>query len=296
MLDTLLVCPVCQGALPLDTIRAREEGACKNCGRHFSYGERTFDLIPHPPPHQGVRRKWETWQQLQENGLAFYTEDPAHNLSVGDRADVAAFAAFSRPRGRVLDIGCGPQPLPAYWTSPEGGELIGIDPLPGAADREFHFVQGIGEYLPLPEGDFDQVLLASSLDHALNPRRVLQEARRVLEPGGRLAVWFFFDTEAGKETAAERRKRRLAIARISVRQLKKALHLLLRGDVKRLRARVENCLPARSSVAALAANEPQAAEGLAVPVGAVDSFHFAYCRRQQVLRWLAQVGSRVTDL
>lgn len=292
MCDALLACPVCHGDLPLAEIRRCGAGICRQCGRRFTYGERTFNLIPYPPPHRGVRRKWETWQQLQENGLVSYTEDPANNLSVPGRQDVAAFAAFCRPAGLVLDIGCGPQSLPAYWTSPEDGELIGIDPLPGVGDREFHFIQGIGEYLPFRSGSFDQILLASALDHALSPRGVLREAKRVLKQTGRLSLWVF-DVQAGERTAGERRQRRRAAARLRIRKLAAGLRLLVRGDLAGIRARMETISAARKASAA-APDVPAYVSTLHVPKGAVDLFHFHYYRRRQVLRWLGRAGFAVS--
>jgi SAM-dependent methyltransferase len=49
-------------------------------------------------------------------------------------------------------------------------------------------VRGVGEKLPFADRSFDGVFLCETLDHALDPARVLREARRVLVPGGVLAV------------------------------------------------------------------------------------------------------------
>jgi ubiquinone/menaquinone biosynthesis C-methylase UbiE len=42
--------------------------------------------------------------------------------------------------------------------------------------------------LPLPDNDFDLVLCAETLEHVRDVQLLLSEARRVLRPGGRLAV------------------------------------------------------------------------------------------------------------
>jgi SAM-dependent methyltransferase len=42
--------------------------------------------------------------------------------------------------------------------------------------------------LPLGDGEFDLVLLADTLEHVRDVQLLLSEARRVLRPGGRLAV------------------------------------------------------------------------------------------------------------
>ena len=50
------------------------------------------------------------------------------------------------------------------------------------------FVRGIGESLPLRSGRVDAVLLLACLNHVLDPARVIEEAWRVLRPGGRLLI------------------------------------------------------------------------------------------------------------
>lgn len=169
----ILVCPVCHEPLA--------GAGCASCGRTFKPG----DYTPNPPPDPDVRSRWGLWETLQSNGAQVYGDDPAGNLSVGERADAHAFRDFSRLTGRVLDVGCGPQALPSYAG---GQQFVGIDPLAGGA-RDFYFVQGIAEYLPFRDGSFDRVLFATSLDHLLSPQRAISEARRVLAPDGRVCVW-----------------------------------------------------------------------------------------------------------
>jgi SAM-dependent methyltransferase len=173
MLAEILGCPVCHAPLP--------DARCTACGRSYPDGNYT----PVPPPDRDVQSKWVLWEQLQANGAEVYDGDPAGNLSVGDRQDARAFAEFARLKGRVLDVGCGPQGLPSYSG---GDQFVGIDPLRGGR-REFVFVQGIAEYLPFRDGVFDRVLFATSLDHMLSPQRALAESRRVLKPDGLVCVW-----------------------------------------------------------------------------------------------------------
>jgi ubiquinone/menaquinone biosynthesis C-methylase UbiE len=49
-------------------------------------------------------------------------------------------------------------------------------------------VQGVGEVLPFTDASFDVLLLMGTLDHARNPGEVLEQAARVLRPGGVLGV------------------------------------------------------------------------------------------------------------
>jgi SAM-dependent methyltransferase len=58
---------------------------------------------------------------------------------------------------------------------------------PGAP-RGFGCAQGVGEMLPFADGCFDCVLLSEVIEHLEAPDRTIQEAVRVLRPGGRLLV------------------------------------------------------------------------------------------------------------
>ena len=49
-----------------------------------------------------------------------------------------------------------------------------------------HNVVGDMEALPFADGEFDAVMFVAALHHVPDPSRALQEARRVLRPGGRL--------------------------------------------------------------------------------------------------------------
>jgi SAM-dependent methyltransferase len=173
MLAEILGCAVCHA--PLDGDR------CTGCGRRYPGKHYT----PVPPPDGDVRSKWGVWEQLQANGAEVYEGDPGGNLSVGERGDARAFADFADLTGWVLDVGCGPQPLPSYAG---GDRFVGIDPLAGA-HRDFAFVHGIAEYLPFRDGVFERVLFATSLDHMLSPQRAISEARRVLKHEGLVCVW-----------------------------------------------------------------------------------------------------------
>lgn len=136
--------------------------------------------------------KWKAWNQLQDNGVVAYENNPTSNLGIGPRQDFISFGEFCDYRGLILDIGVGPQELPThfeYVKSSHPYKIIGIDPLVGTQPRKFPFVLGLGEYLPFKDGLFDRVLYATSLDHFINPVETLLEAKRVLKNDGIICIW-----------------------------------------------------------------------------------------------------------
>jgi len=94
--------------------------------------------------------------------------------------------------GRVLDVGCGPGwLLHAFrqrgWDA-QGTELS--DPAATHARRVLGLpvATGASERLGFPDQHFDAVTLWHVLEHVADPRGVLAEVHRVLQPGGVLLV------------------------------------------------------------------------------------------------------------
>ena len=90
---------------------------------------------------------------------------------------------------RVLDLGCGKGRFARHLAG-LGSDVVGVDLSPamlGAAvglDR----AKASARRLPFADGTFDAVVAVEVLEHVGDVRPVLREARRVLRPGGRLAV------------------------------------------------------------------------------------------------------------
>jgi 2-polyprenyl-6-hydroxyphenyl methylase/3-demethylubiquinone-9 3-methyltransferase len=98
---------------------------------------------------------------------------------------------------KVLDVGCGAGFL-TNALAKEGHKVVGIDLSPNsltvAEDRDetksVSFCQGDARELPFTQRSFDAVCAMDLLEHVECPSRVIQEAARVLKPGG----LFFFHT------------------------------------------------------------------------------------------------------
>jgi SAM-dependent methyltransferase len=102
-----------------------------------------------------------------------------------------------RPPVEAADVGCGTG-ISARLLAERGARVIGIDPnadmlasarLASRGLQGLEFRRGSGEGTGLPAASLDLVLCAQSF-HWLEARAALAEFRRILRPGGRLAlVW-----------------------------------------------------------------------------------------------------------
>jgi SAM-dependent methyltransferase len=107
-----------------------------------------------------------------------------------------ADAAQVRDGDRVLDVACGTGVLAreAATRVGSGGSLAGLDPNPGmlfVAERlepSVRWQEGVAESLPYDENSFDAVVSQFGLMFFADRRAALREMKRVLVPGGRIAV------------------------------------------------------------------------------------------------------------
>jgi SAM-dependent methyltransferase len=87
--------------------------------------------------------------------------------------------------GLTLDVGCDDPRLSAGLLPPLA-RYVGLDPF-SEKTAPFRLV-GVGEFLPFGNATVDNVIFNTSLDHIFDWHRALDEAHRVLVPGGRLFV------------------------------------------------------------------------------------------------------------
>jgi demethylmenaquinone methyltransferase / 2-methoxy-6-polyprenyl-1,4-benzoquinol methylase len=105
---------------------------------------------------------------------------------------LAARAAV-RPGDRVLDACCGTGDL-ALAAAREGGDVTGLDFSERMLERarrkgpELEWVRGDLLELPFPDGSFDAATVGFGVRNVESLERALDELRRVLAPGGRLAI------------------------------------------------------------------------------------------------------------
>lgn len=130
------------------------------------------------------RRKAEA---VRGNEAAVIASMIEHSASV--RTRLAAVRSLSVD-SRVLEVGSGAHGLIFYF---EAADRVGVDPLADEYRALFPAWQGrartiaaFGERLPFEDSSFDIVLCDNVVDHAENPRRIVEEIGRVLAPGGLL--------------------------------------------------------------------------------------------------------------
>lgn len=85
--------------------------------------------------------------------------------------------------GSLLDIGCD-SPAVSSRLFPASVDYVGIEPSLTVSDQ--FCICGMAEYLPFRDECFDNVALFGSLDHILDEHQAIDQAFRVLRPGGRL--------------------------------------------------------------------------------------------------------------
>lgn len=137
---------------------------------------------------------FEKWRPLLDVNAETFTGFPTHSCAVSGHPVGHFFKYYCRPqlRGAVLDIGCGPQPVPSYLDGYPLDLIRGIDPISEPDDHPFEFERALAESLPWPDESFDIAVSGTSLDHVLLLDESYSEIRRVLKAGGKFLVWVAF--------------------------------------------------------------------------------------------------------
>jgi len=138
-------------------------------------------------PPEGVRRMFDRIAPVYDSMNRLMTA----GLDRRWRRETAA--AVVQPGDRVLDVCCGTGDL-ALAASEAGGGVTGLDFSAPMLERargkssEIEWIEGDALALPFADGSFDAVTIGFGLRNLPNVERGLTELRRVLRPGGRLAI------------------------------------------------------------------------------------------------------------
>lgn len=128
-----------------------------------------------------------------DSAAALYGQHrPGYPESLYDTVEELAGRRFAG--ARVADVGAGT----GIGTAPmraRGAEVVAVEPGDGMAAEfrrghpDIPIVRGDGDRLPLAGAAFDFLTYAQAW-HWTDPVRSVPEARRVLKPGGSLAIWW----------------------------------------------------------------------------------------------------------
>lgn len=135
-------------------------------------------------------------RQAQDRGAASYADffEPVTAAVAADLLDAAGVVA----EARLLDVASGPGGT-AGRASARGARVVGVDLSPEmlaharSRHRGIEFREADAESLPFVDESFDAITCSFGIGHFPNPELAVREFRRVVRPGGRIAVsWWSF--------------------------------------------------------------------------------------------------------
>jgi SAM-dependent methyltransferase len=136
-------------------------------------------------------KNFDLWLERFETGRIEYEKRLPTSLSTIDHGEAFLFRSFVaiHGSGRMLDVGVGPLARPSYLLDHPDRLLAGVDPLLPYEAHPFAFARAAGEFLPWPDGSFETVISGTSIDHVYLLDAAIDEAARVLTPGGKFLLW-----------------------------------------------------------------------------------------------------------
>lgn len=140
-------------------------------------------------PDAVAAQEHETWQRSAVDYAERIAPFTAHS---GQLAILEEFGRIERDSA-ILELGSGAGDVAAQLAE-RGGRVVGIDfaaNMVEVASSRFPTLQfevADAEALPFEDDEFDVVVSCYTAHHFARPGRVFDEARRVLKPGGRIAI------------------------------------------------------------------------------------------------------------
>ncbi|MEJ7790170.1 MAG: methyltransferase domain-containing protein [Thermoleophilaceae bacterium] len=187
------VCPACRCDRSRPAMRIRELAfrRCSDCRSLF---------VTDPPPATALQTLYEGEEYFanpafglpEKGGYHGYRDYLADRRHIEDKfGEVLEHVERPGGPGRLVDVGAGPGFMVAAAAT-RGWRAIGVDLNPWAVARaraEGLDVRQTGlEDAGFEDGEFDCVTMMDLLEHVAEPGALVEEAARVVRPGGTLAV------------------------------------------------------------------------------------------------------------
>ncbi|MEM7165942.1 MAG: class I SAM-dependent methyltransferase [Planctomycetota bacterium] len=191
-LDTFRCPECCRGTLRQDDAAV----VCEECDHRYATHDGILDLAPTssvPLPRMYDDADFREWNgrlaQIQDyfyesGGLIHWVQNAGHR--------VIQRWCRNRPAERTLDLGCGHGAHRPYLDDATG--VIGLDIDQASLRRlrehypDFFAIRGDAYRLPFADAVFDRIINIYNLEHLVHLDFALEEASRVLKPGGEFLV------------------------------------------------------------------------------------------------------------
>lgn len=183
---------------------------CNQCGKKFPINAHSVDFLDFQKPVNEDEESQRIFQRALEN----WGEDLHKDLELsfdydkesGHHSSFYKFFAHKNKMnlGSVLDVGCGPG-FDAQLNAKKNMNacFYGVDigsniPTISVRDNDIpnlHYLRGDALNLPLKNQTMDSVVSMGVFHHTPNPKKCVEEAFRVLKPGGCLCVYLYKNHE-----------------------------------------------------------------------------------------------------
>ena len=108
--------------------------------------------------------------------------------------EVRKLRKYLKPDARILEVGSGSGQDLAFIRDSGWQRVVGTDVSENSAreaKKEFGIEVLVGtlESLKFPDNSFDHIRMKYVISHVHSPKKLLEEVRRILKPGGSLVIW-----------------------------------------------------------------------------------------------------------
>jgi len=127
------------------------------------------------------RNYWEKWQENNKRNKQSVSEYWNWHKKV-----LQKFFKIKKDT-KILEIGPGASP---FIEELRGGEKYELDPLMDLFERNskqkkgINYIKGVGEKIPFDENFFDLIIITNVIDHVRDPKKTLNEIKKVLKKRG----------------------------------------------------------------------------------------------------------------